>query len=134
MLIKIRQGIFETNSSSSHSFSMPDKTINVNQIIPLDDYIELTLGIGEFGWGYESYHGWMTKADYLGVEADEREQEMIIKAIKTKYPKAKIKFKQTGYIDHQSSGHVWSQLTNVNEVFTFIFSPHAVLYIDNDNN
>ena len=67
---KIRQGVFETNSSSTHSICIV-KTADIR--IPAS----LHLTMGEFGWECENYNDSETKASYLytgllgnGREAD----------------------------------------------------------------
>lgn len=52
-MIQIRQGVFETNSSSTHSICIPKKT---NKIVN-----QIYFGIGSFGWE----HGTADPADYL---------------------------------------------------------------------
>lgn len=45
-MIQIRHGVFETNSSSTHSICIPKKTKRIVN--------EVYFGIGEYGWGYDS--------------------------------------------------------------------------------
>lgn len=47
----IRQGTFETNSSSCHSITVPRK----NVAIPITAQ-EIIVGIGEYGWEFETYN------------------------------------------------------------------------------
>ena len=53
-MIKIRKGVFETNSSSTHSMAIP-KTLK-------NEYPNVVhFGFGEFGWGFDE----VNPADYL---------------------------------------------------------------------
>ena len=126
-----RVGIFETNSSSSHSLSLgrysyqkPDET-NEETIV---------LGEGEYGWGYEELTTWMERADYLGVEARDNEdkKDRLIKAIHKFYPNVTIEFGDGGYIDHQSSGEVWDECRDEYSLLSCIFGD-TIITIDNDN-
>ena len=56
-MIKIRKGIFETNSSSIHALSVGQG----EQVLPT----ELKFNGGEFGWEHEVYRDTQSKADYL---------------------------------------------------------------------
>jgi len=131
MTIKVRTGIFETNSSSMHSLSFDNSKFNlqVNK-----DLKELDLGIGEYGWGYEELKEPLEKMDYLAIEAfdDENKKGMLLEAIKKVYPNLKINFHNDGYIDHQSINEIWEDLNNVTDIYEVIFSNSAII-IDNDN-
>ena len=65
MYYKIREGIFETNSSSTHSVTLrrsidsPQKEI----IVDSDDYVHVKFA--DFGWGYERISDSYTKLQYL---------------------------------------------------------------------
>jgi hypothetical protein len=47
-MIQIRQGVFETNSSSMHSIAIPKQTLDW-----ADEYAYLIFQYGEFGWEFE---------------------------------------------------------------------------------
>lgn len=130
MNIKVRQGVFETNSSSSHSFTSGNGKVH----IPESTLTTIVLGSGDYGWGYETLTYWSEKADYLAVEArdDEWKDEKLREAIKMAYPDLEIVYSQYGYIDHQSSGDIWSYLNSANDVYTFLFD-NSEIEIDNDN-
>ena len=49
-MFKIRNGCFETNSSSSHSIALSKKVRGFNYDLPVDEDGVLTIPFGEFGW------------------------------------------------------------------------------------
>jgi len=154
--MKTRFGMYETNSSSTHSLcfgnnilvgEIDDELEGVsisNNILMggIDDELEeeassinITLGVGEYGWGYEEVHTPLGKMDYLAIETrlDEDKKDLLLVAIKSKYPDINVTFSYTGYIDHQSAGRIWRELHNVEKVINFIFSDSYII-IDNDEN
>lgn len=130
-MLKIRNGMFETNSSSCHSFI---KGNDPNPRIVKDNDLNIILGVGEYGWGYDELNVWLEKADYLAIEAvkDINKLKMLEKAIKRRYPNVTIKYESTGYIDHQSEGVIWSNFKNVADVYDAIFGDSYII-IANDN-
>lgn len=131
MTVKIRKGIFETNSSSSHSLTLSNKKVDV--LIDEKEFA-ITLGDGEYGWGGDDLTTWIEKSDYLAVDLEkgDKEKHMLTEAIKMKYPNVALEFSDQGYIDHQSSGDCWGYLESVNDVFNFLFGD-GIVEIDNDN-
>jgi len=129
-MLKIRNGIFETNSSSSHSLSIG--TINADQMLEdtsLDNSI--TLGVGEYGWEWEDYDRWVEKADYVAILLKEEGQDLIREAIHRKFPNVKVYFNYSGYIDHESD-YKDEWMTDVDTLFTFFFGSGGVS-TGNDN-
>ena len=70
-MIKIQKriGVFETNSSSSHSISLDTRDINnLKCSLPVDNIDGekvVTMECGEFGWGPEQFNDAYTKLSYL---------------------------------------------------------------------
>lgn len=158
--LQTRHGVFETNSSSSHSISLdyspqyliPDVELTV------DGNLEVTCG--EFGWGYESYTDFYSKLAYLmtdifknyeynadnGDNADinndaAREDQNFIaveNCIKKHIPQVNKlvvvplddRYYPYGYIDHQSIG-VASEAYD--DLDAYLFNTRTILIIDNDN-
>lgn len=59
MKVQIRKGVFETNSSSTHSISIIKKS-------NLEKYPDTVIfGKGEFGWEFDIYVDTTSKAEYL---------------------------------------------------------------------
>ena len=76
MKIAIRRGVFETNSSSTHSVSIIGRdndthTIELSDVPETDDlvvderYNKVLSHFGEFGWGPEVYNSPAVKLSYL---------------------------------------------------------------------
>jgi len=135
-----RLGIFETNSSSTHSFTINYDANNKK----VNDAFEITLGAGEYGWEWRRITDWLSKADYAyillysqyryedNVEDDISElQNRFTKIIHQKFPEVEINFVDIGYIDH-ASDHFDPELNDDKALFNFIFGT-GVLYTGNDN-
>lgn len=141
---KIRKGVFETNSSSTHSISIAvgNNEGLLDTIVPNEDGVIVLTG-GEFGWEIEEYNDAITKANYCAIDQlnnDER-VEMLKRVIK----------EQTGakmvtsiisddwdngdysYIDHQSVGTSDEAFESEEKLREFIFNKNSILYTDNDN-
>ena len=58
---KVRKGLFETNSSSTHSIVIGNNGEDIYANLPEEVYF----GGGEFGWEHEEYRDTQSKADYL---------------------------------------------------------------------
>lgn len=145
---KIRQGMFETNSSSAHSIviAMGECTDKLH----IDDGIVIVQP-GEYGWEVEDYHGATDKASYCLTYAkqggSEEKLAMLKKVIKKQTGAREVVFaplnpgaewSEWGYIDHQSGpseggecGEAFQSETNLRQ---FIFCRASVLHTDNDNN
>ena len=149
---KIRVSVFETNSSSMHSLSIGSN--KKMEVLDEEKTEEIILGIGEYGWGPEHLTTWLEKADYLAVDAINREDEikkgLLLEALSLAFPNAVFEFAllependedededetktYSGYIDHQSIGTVWSDLETVEEVFRVVFGD-SIIVVDNDDN
>lgn len=59
----VRKGVFETNSSSTHSISISD-TVQINDTIGIDENGVCHIHCGEFGWEVEEYNDSSSKAAY----------------------------------------------------------------------
>lgn len=140
---QIREKVFETNSSSSHSITIEPSNDGLYDTIIPDDDGNIILTGGEFGWGIEKHTDALTKANYCGVDNLSNEDNLnILKEV--------IK-KQTGcneviidisedwkddnhsYIDHESVGTSHEAFYSKEDLRDFIFSKNSILYIDNDN-
>ena len=120
MKFTIRRSVFETNSSSMHSFSWVNRFEKDKLIIPNS----ITFETEDFGWSSE-LEGIELKANYLytaAVNAGKREEfekaiSLIAEDLGFKY-----KFLHTldGYIDHQSQ-------SDARELIETLLSNHAYL-------
>ena len=60
-MIQIRNGVFETNSSSTHSIVLADKNVEPGLFVDF--------AMGEFGWGFDKLATTDEKASYLYTAA-----------------------------------------------------------------
>lgn len=154
-----RQGVFETNSSSTHSLTIADGGELIKQ--PFSD-ADTRAGVvkvyaDEFGWEVEEFRDVETKLSYLYTDAMRSEKyadkegvvdpntyestklDILREAVKQVAGLgiefcARKDFYPFGYIDHESEylpNEVWSG--GLESVIKFIFNPHSVLRTDNDN-
>jgi hypothetical protein len=146
---KIRNRVFETNSSSCHSITIDNTNISYYTIYPDSEGI-ITLRGGEFGWEIADYNDPLTKAEYCAQSIvqsvytptdslefrDENKKEMLIKVIE-EHTGAKVEFNalslNDGYIDHQSNDVADEAFYSEENLKNFIFNRNSVLYTDNDN-
>lgn len=61
MKVQVRQGLFETNSSSTHAICIAKKELNDNYKLPKS----IEFDLGSFGWEIDEYHDIFSKASYL---------------------------------------------------------------------
>lgn len=148
---KIRRGVFETNSSSTHSLTV-DSTLSgdkkrLSRIEP-DDGNCIGIYPGEFGWGPERHRNAATKASYAYTYAyrqNESEAPVLMARLRSVLEKetgCKVSFRKLGgywpdgYIDHQSldPGCLGEDIFKSDRALRdFIFNPSKVLVISNDN-
>lgn len=156
---KIRRSVFETNSSSTHSFTYGNTN---NNLIVNDEDGCVHTDLGEFGWEVETYYDSATKLAYILLVAASFTGHSFWYFGDTGFDKILESFKETeeykriedavrshmecvgiviedrseGYIDHQSleqgSFDSWLCETGASSVEDFIFG-NVVLHTDNDN-
>jgi hypothetical protein len=126
----IRHSVFETNSSSSHSVSIADKTKDfvLDTIYPNQDGVIVLTG-GEFGWEYFKHNDAYTKANYAAQALGPNSvlEDIIIEQTGAN---AVIFNTESGYIDHDSYGLI---STNKETLRNFIFNKNSWLFGGNDN-
>lgn len=157
MKLQIRQGCFETNSSSSHSLTISSRGNYSYGAIPVfrEFYNEkedkeyknaVVLTGGEFGWGVDYYQDSLTKANYLAVMLKNYnigDLEMFESLLKEETGAEQIIYDFTddwdssnfSYIDHQSADSytVEEAYSSKENLKNFIFNRESILIIDNDN-
>lgn len=153
---QIRRGVFETNSSSSHSLAYSKKDRGYDYNLSVDDNGVLTIPFGEFGWGPQILSTPMEKLSYYitdnlsnkfygekyskNIEDEIYEDtkiEHLIRVIKKNCPNVKdVRFQpidsnwsSLGYVDHQSGGTSNEEC----DVKKLIFDNSIIIVIDNDN-
>lgn len=155
---QIRKGVFETNSSSTHSFTVGN-TFNNLLVNDYDNCVHTELG--EFGWEIEDYFDSASKLAYILLVAgyfndfyfdcysnslnenieklyNTEEFRRIEDAVKNHIDCEGIVINDDshGYIDHQSIEYEsfgdWLYDTGASDIEDFIFG-NIVLHTDNDN-
>ena len=145
---KIRQGVFETNSSSTHSISINENTEGILDTIYTDSDGVIRLEGGDFGWEWQRYNDAETKANYCFSDVtyndwqdndklvikDQEKYDMLVKVIKDHTGAKHVEFEQKGYgIDHQSKGTASDAFASEETLKNFLFDPQSVLFTGNDN-
>lgn len=144
---KIRRGVFETNSSSTHSISFGwGERVNTERWKPIDGAV--TVYTSEYGWEIEEYNDPQTKASYAltwaatygnGSPELMRILEAAIKRGLGEDVRVDLEYRESGgwgdngYIDHQSQDVGAEAFRDVETMYRFIFDENCVLRTDNDN-
>lgn len=144
---QIRQSVFETNSSSTHSVTIGYG----NHFVPY--YEELDIVTDEFGWGECTYTNLEDKLSYaltfaLQSAYDKKNFEMLNDLLVERMPECLITYEgmeykelldsdwddmDLGYIDHQSVEEASKIFNSEEDLEDFIFSTDSYFETDNDN-
>jgi hypothetical protein len=145
----IRPEVFETNSSSTHSFGIDDsETPKWQEWKPTNG--KVSVYSGEFGWEVADYSDPQSLAAYVftyamnhvGEDKKEMYLEMISHVIKARTGAEEVVFEKEegdiyefGYIDHQSyeDGQIEPIFYSKDTLARFIFGEESWLHTDNDN-
>ena len=111
-MVKIRKGMFETNSSSTHTIIVTDQKTEPGNLVDF--------AIGEFGWGFDKLASIDEKASYLytmacemlGRDVYQDLYEILVKygvecscSVPAKFTKSSWgEYLDNGYVDHASDG------------------------------
>ena len=144
---QIRQGVFETNSSSTHSMCIHPG----NKYVP--NMSKLEIKTGEFGWEEETYDRMNDKLSYaltyaLGDNSN-KYIEMLNEVLTDNMSDTDITYngmsyekligipryydEDFGYIDHQSLDEASEMFLSKNILEDFIFGRDSYFVTDNDN-
>ena len=139
---QIRKGLFETNSSSTHSIVVGNNGENVYDHLP---YRVIFEG-GDFGWETDVFKDTHSKASYLYTCIVENEQRDYIDKIKEILDKWGVKyefeelnekgrFKEYHYVDHsyEARGLVEKLCENEDLLMNYLFSDGSFVETGNDN-
>lgn len=151
MIIKqIRKGVFESNSSSSHSLTIDcgnRETPKLESYSEYDDPTTFILKGDHFGWEVREYNDFDTKLRYAYTLAnphewgfeDNRPLEMLEEVLTDNVPGIE-KFFYTDtpgygyYVDHQSAYEMKCDIFACkDDLDNFLFSKNSILRTDNDN-
>lgn len=133
---KIRRGVFETNSSSSHSISIAETTKDTKWAkLPLDTDGVCRVHEDEFGWSGGASSGAAKKTSYCFTYAvDDPKLLLMLGEVIQEEMGVTVDFvRGDGYIDHQSSDVCQDAFESKDTLKRFIFNPDSYLDIDNDN-
>lgn len=137
----VRHGVFETNSSSTHSISVSNDVEKYDTLFPNEDGVLVFEG-GEFGWEFVKYSDALTKAEYLVTLFKVHElidqvlfERVVLDHTGAKSIEYKIKDEFDAYIDHQSREDMTWTIFNLTyeSMKNFIFNPKSLLMTGNDN-
>lgn len=140
----LRVGVFETNSSSSHSISICGIGQSTDSLHVSEDGV-CRIYAGEFGWEEETFWDAASKASYCLTFckslSDTGHCEEMLRTVITKQTGCKAvefcsnesKFYEWGYIDHQSHSVCKEAFQDEESLRSFIFNPKSYLRTDNDN-
>lgn len=146
----IRKGVFETNSSSTHSISIAKNDIQLcTDKLPVSTNNEIKIYPGDFGWDYDCFYDAQTKASYCLTwifEGSEEGRAELIEQLKRVIHSVmgedkniifvvddSIPFYYQGSIDHQSIEVAQEAFVSDDTLRAFIFNPQSFLVTDNDN-
>lgn len=137
-MIQVRNGVFETNSSSVHAMIISDKKVKPGSVVHF--------GIGEFGWEKEIYNTVDEKATYFYTAACSCHGSVVknmIEKLLEPYG-VKCEFAETifdeyglrdGYIDHgyETADFVDALLADPDMLIRYLFSSNSFVVTSNDN-
>lgn len=132
---QVRQGVFETNSSSTHSICIAK---NCELEIPK----QLHFSLGEFGWEIDTLGDVHSKASYLhtGLHCNERMEDieklkhlMLAKGVEATFQVAAER--EYFYVDHsdQLKDFLDAVCNDETKMLNFLFSPLSFILTGNDN-
>lgn len=157
----IRNGVFETNSSSAHSLAYKNTVLRDYNYKPKDDlcfatkelhltkkpkeyemYSYMPLYFDEYGWDGKYLRTPQEKFSYLLTQIADTSEEL---HKSTDYETIKEMVEdigceivrcndQDGYVDHESYGIVKPSLfKSKKDLITYLFNDNLIVYIENDN-
>lgn len=128
-----RHGVFETNSSSTHSISIGSNKPEY----PNFKGEEITLEQGEFGWEIRRFHSFSKRLQYAYTYAKNYRKEGVelIKKLLFEHCNCSAINESDfeGYIDHQSDYVCSEAFVSEDTLHNFLFSNDSYFTTDNDN-
>lgn len=153
-MIQIRQGVFETNSSSTHSIvvqkkrkpTLPHYLDRHGGFASYEDGVVTINEDNDFGWGWDVLDCWLDRLAYAlaDLEGEQRKELIAVLAehygiqvahgYRDEYWPKKGKCPDYGYVDHQSYGTLQKMLSASGiSAIDFIFDDRYIVILDNDN-
>lgn len=135
---KIRKGIFETNSSSSHSIHIDHDTQLMDISLIPDSNGIITIECDYYGWDWDTLRGAHEKANYCltDVRNNTEKKELLREVIMEQTGAKEVKFITDGDyvgIDHQSSGNTHEAFKSKELLRNLIFNERSTIHTGNDN-
>lgn len=140
-MMKIRRGMFETNSSSTHTIIVTDRKTEPGNLVDF--------AIGEFGWGFEKLTSIDEKASYLytmacgclGEDVYPRLYDMLIKyGVECSCSNPAVfdyNCLDNGWVDHCCDGDAMDfvnrMLSHEHALIKYLFSDESFVITGNDN-
>lgn len=133
-MINIREKVFETNSSSTHSITIASNSSGIYNTITPDKGV-VTLTGGEFGWEWKKYNDPLTKANYAAVYAQNNSIKLntLINVIKEHTGAKEVALDVKGYIDHDSISKADPAFDTPAKLKDWLFNSESWLFTGNDN-
>ena len=144
MKVQVRDGVFETNSSSTHAFNV----FNSTEKYEIPESIHIDLNEHSFGWECDTYYDICNKLAYLCILADDyadesKGQEQLEK-LKALIYAAGVKDLEiipakegnwNTYVDHGNNATyiLDDMLENPDILYDFLFNPLSYIETGNDN-
>lgn len=128
----VRNSVFETNSSSTHSLTVAkdNQEFVIDPIYPDQNGIVRVEG-QEFGWGWEKHNDSLTKLAY--AFQDGGNFDLIKEVVQEQTGATEVIFVEGGYIDHDGYGTTEEIRGSKEGLKNFIFNRNSWLFIGNDN-
>lgn len=131
---KIRNGVFETNSSSTHAIVVDTKTDYKTEIFRQDNEVIEVSG-WEYGWEWETYNDFHSKLDYMltMMQYNDSFFEKVQKLIKDEtWIEIQSNFENSdSYVDH-SDESIFSNMSDT-ELMQYLFNINSYVVTCNDN-
>jgi|GEM_PF-1718876 len=131
----IRNNVFETNSSSSHSISISEAE-GILDTIECDHNGVITIVGGGFGREWEAYNDPITKASYCvsDCQNDPAKLDMLREVIKNHTGASEVIFiiDEDSYIDHESVGNSHVGFKDDKALTNLIFNPESYIFTGSD--
>ena len=122
MALKIRKGVFETNSSSTHSIAIPK---HVDESLPK----KIIFNFGEFGWEQDTprVENYLYTAIYNG---DKNKRDERLDKLKSFLDKYNVKYKFE--VPKKSSWGDWEEIGNIDHSYELEYNGFFNV-LDNEN-
>ncbi len=155
---RTRVGVFETNSSSTHSVTVHPLKDGEHKDSSVEKYVDFAFagGVGqtvlyvypgEFGWEFEEYSDFPSKLAYAYTFAksickadDNKALNMLRKVLLESehidcvvFCRSNDDYYEYGYIDHQSYDVAQSLFDSEEKLRNFLFNPNSFFETGNDN-